>query len=113
MLDETSAGFIASLRTNGLPPLHELSPGEARAAGARLVELHGHGPPMLRVEDVEVATGDGDCMRLRLHVPSEPARGVIVYYHGGGWVTGGLDEFDTLARRLAQGTGCAVVLVDY
>ena len=113
MLDETSAGFIATLRTNGLPPLHDLSPGEARAAGARLVELHGHGPPMLRVEDLEVATGDGDCMRLRLHVPSEPARGVIVYYHGGGWVTGGLNEFDTLARRLARGTGCAVVLVDY
>ena len=38
---------------------------------------------------------------------------MIVYYHGGGWVLGALDEFDTLARRLAAGTGCAVVLVDY
>jgi cyclohexanone monooxygenase len=113
MLDEASAGFIATLTASGLKPLHELSPQEARAAGAQLVELHGRGPEMRRVEDVEIATPDGGRMRLRLLVPCERSRGVIVYYHGGGWVTGGLDEFDTLARRLAQGTGCAVVLVDY
>ena len=87
-----------------MAPLHELSPSEARAAGAALIELHGRGPEMLRVEDV-------DCGRLL--VPAERCRGVIVYYHGGGWVTGGLDEFDALGRRLAQRTGCAVVLVDY
>jgi cation diffusion facilitator CzcD-associated flavoprotein CzcO/acetyl esterase/lipase len=104
MLDEPSAEFIATLAASGLPPLHELSPPQARAAGAALVELHGPGPEMLRVEDV-------DCGRLL--VPTERCRGVIVYYHGGGWVTGGPDEFDTLARRLAQRTGCAVVLVDY
>jgi cation diffusion facilitator CzcD-associated flavoprotein CzcO/acetyl esterase/lipase len=104
MLDEASAGFIATLAESGLPPLHELSPLQARAAGAALVELHGPGPEMLRAEDV-------DCGRLL--VPSERWRGVIVYYHGGGWVTGGLDEFDALGRRLAQRTGCAVVLVDY
>jgi cation diffusion facilitator CzcD-associated flavoprotein CzcO/acetyl esterase/lipase len=60
------------------------------------------------VEDVELGS-----MRLRLLVPNERARGVIVYYHGGGWVLGALDQFDALARRLAAGTGCAVVLVDY
>src|SRR5215218_7687446 len=104
MLDEPSAEFIATLAASGLPPLHELSPQQARAAGAALVELHGLGPEMLRVENV-------DCGRLL--VPTERCRGVIVYYHGGGWVTGGPDEFDALARRLAQRTGCAVVLVDY
>src|SRR5215210_6738080 len=108
MLDETSAGFIATLAASGLKPVHELSPEEARAAGAGLVELCGRGPGMARVEDVELGS-----MRLRLFVPNERARGVIVYYHGGGWVLGALDQFDTLARRLAAGTGCAVVLVDY
>ena len=38
---------------------------------------------------------------------------MIVYLHGGGWATGSLDEYDTLARKLAERTGCAVVLVDY
>jgi hypothetical protein len=35
MLDEASAGFIATLAASGLKPLHELSPQEAREAGSR------------------------------------------------------------------------------
>ena len=39
---------------------------------------------------------------------------MFIYYHGGGWVIGGnIDEFDTVGRKLAARTGCAVVLVDY
>jgi cation diffusion facilitator CzcD-associated flavoprotein CzcO/acetyl esterase/lipase len=108
MLDEASAAFIATLRASGLPALPELSPQEARAAGEQLVALHGAGPQMRRVEEVVAGA-----VPLRLLVPGERARGVIVYYHGGGWVTGGLDEIDALARRLAQRTGCAVVLAGY
>jgi cation diffusion facilitator CzcD-associated flavoprotein CzcO/acetyl esterase/lipase len=104
MLDDATAAFLAALAESGLPPLHELSPQEARAAGARMTELYGSGPEMLRTEHV-------DCGRLL--VPGERVRGVIVYYHGGGWVLGTLDQFDALGRRLAARTGCAVVLVDY
>jgi acetyl esterase len=46
-------------------------------------------------------------------VPGERPRGVIVYYHGGGGVIGGLEDFDRLGRLLAERTGCTVVLVDY
>ena len=45
--------------------------------------------------------------------PSNPPRGVLVYYHGGGWVTGSIDENDTVARKLAERTACAVVLIEY
>ena len=41
------------------------------------------------------------------------AAGLVVYLHGGGWVVGGLDDFDALARTLAWRSGCAVLLVDY
>ena len=67
MLDEANTAFIATLAASGLPPLHELSPHEARAAGARMAELYGRGPEMARVEDVELGG------RLRLLVPSERA----------------------------------------
>ena len=47
-------------------------------------------------------------------MPDGTLRGVFIYYHGGGWVIGGnVDEYDTLGRKLAARTGCAVVLVDY
>jgi acetyl esterase len=38
---------------------------------------------------------------------------VVVYFHGGGWVIGDLDTHDVLCRELANGSGAAVVAVDY
>src|SRR4051794_41638241 len=97
MLDEASARLIAALAASGLPPLHELTPEEARAAGAELAARPVERPEMARVQDVEL-----DGPRVRLLVPREPARGAIVYYHGGGWVTGGIEPYDAPARRLAD-----------
>ena len=77
------------------------------------MQRYGAGPAMVRMDELEIAVADGDAISVRILVPHEPARGVIVYYHGGGWVTGALDQFDTLARLLALRTDCAVVLVDY
>jgi acetyl esterase len=37
----------------------------------------------------------------------------IVYYHGGGWVTGDLDSHDGSCRLLAAASGCIVVAVEY
>ncbi len=113
MLDRASLNFIAELEARGMPPMHELTPSEAREAGERMVELYGAGPAMVRVQEFEVPTSDGDRITVRVLVPHEEVRGVIVYYHGGGWVLGALDQFDTLARLLAQRSGCAVALVDY
>jgi acetyl esterase len=38
---------------------------------------------------------------------------VLVYLHGGGWVIGTLDSYDSVCRELAEGAGCVVVSVDY
>ena len=38
---------------------------------------------------------------------------VIVYYHGGGWVMGTLDVYDSLCHLLVQAGDCVVVSVDY
>ncbi len=113
MLDEASSRFLAELAAGGMSPVHELTPVEARAAGAQMAELYGEGPRMVRADEVTIAARDGEPLSLRLLVPDGDVRGVIVYYHGGGWVLGSLDQFDTLGRILAARTVCAVVLVDY
>ena len=113
MLDEASSRFLAELAAGGVAPVHELTPVEARAAGTQMAELYGEGPRMGRAEDVTIAARGGEPLGLRLLVPEGDVRGVIVYYHGGGWVLGSLDQFDTLGRILAERTMCAVVLVDY
>jgi acetyl esterase len=38
---------------------------------------------------------------------------LLVYFHGGGWVLGGLDTHDSVCRELAHGAGAIVVSVDY
>jgi acetyl esterase len=38
---------------------------------------------------------------------------LLVYFHGGGWVTGDLDYSDELCRFLARDVPCEVVSVDY
>ena len=94
------------------PAMHERSPEDARTYRAGLAALSGPAPNMARVEDHTIEQSDGS-FRIRVLVPIEPPAGVIVYYHGGGWVVGSIDESDTLGRKLAERTSCAVVMVDY
>jgi acetyl esterase len=64
--------------------------------------------PSLSVDDR--STPDG--VRVRVYVPPE-ARGVLVYFHGGGWVVGNTAIVDPVCRRIASKARCAVVSVDY
>ena len=107
-LDEATSGFLTQMAAAGGKPLHEMTPDEARGLGGMLGDMYGPGPEMARVENT-----DADGVPVRILVPAGDVRGIFVYIHGGGWVIGALDEFDTLGRTIAQRTGCTVVLVDY
>ena len=111
-LDEATSAFLAQMAESGMPPLHEMSPTEARGLGSALLEMYGPGPEVGAVEDHAVPV-DGGSITVRSFAPRTDPRAVIVYYHGGGWVIGALDEFDALARRLVDRTGALVLLVDY
>lgn len=110
-LDEATTAFLSQMAESGMPPLHEMTPVQARGLGVALREMYGAGPEVARVVDDVVAV-EGGQVPVRILAPENP-RAVIVYYHGGGWVIGDIDEFDTLARQMVQRTGAAVVLVDY
>lgn len=112
-LDDATIGFLTQLAEAGNPPLHEQTPEQARQFGPVLREMYGVGPDMVRVVDEALPTPDGATIPVRVLVPVDRPRAVIVYYHGGGWVIGAIDEYDTLGRLLAQRTGAAVVLVEY
>jgi acetyl esterase len=111
-LDEATAALLAQLAGTGTKPLHEMTPAEARGLTAALRGEAGPGPEMGRVQNARVRAAGGT-FPVRVLVPGEQPRGVMVYYHGGGWVTGGIDDTDLLGRELAQRTGCAVVLPGY
>jgi acetyl esterase len=111
-LDQATTALLEELAASGLAPLHELTPAEARG---RMAMLRGDAPPgpdMAAVRDTRVRVSGG-FVPVRVLIPTGQPRGVIVYYHGGGWVIGGLADYDRLGRLLAQRTDCTVVLVDY
>ena len=111
-LDWATAELLEQMAAGGGKPLHESSVEEARALAAGLADQVGPAPAMFRVEEHSLPV-PGGAVPLRVLVPLERPAGVIVYYHGGGWVVGSIDETDTVARKLAERTSCSVVLVDY
>lgn len=113
-LDPATTLFVEQTLRGGddARPMNERTPEDARAYRATLAALNGPAPRMARVEEHTIEQADGS-FQVRVLVPIEPPAGVIVYYHGGGWVVGSIDESDALGRKLAERTSCAVVLVDY
>lgn len=69
------------------------------------------GPPVRRVEDLELAL-PGRTLPLRLYT-GDRRDCLVVFFHGGGFVTGGLDRHDAQARDLCRTTGRSVLSVAY
>ncbi|HEY6889738.1 MAG TPA: alpha/beta hydrolase [Solirubrobacter sp.] len=86
----------------------ELTVDGARAFGVAMARRFGTGPEMDRVERHTV-----DGLEMRVLVPQVAPRALVVFFHGGGWVCGSLDEVEALGRTLAERTTCAVVLAQY
>lgn len=52
---------------------------------------------------------------MRMYYPTEKRKNkkVILFFHGGGWVTGNIDSYNRVCDTLARQTGCRVASVDY
>jgi acetyl esterase/lipase len=111
-LDQATTALLEQLAAMGLPPLQESTPAEARGRMAAMRGQTAPGPDMASVRDTRVRASGG-FVPVRVLTPAGQPRGLIVYYHGGGWVIGSLADYDKTGRLLAQRTGCTVVLVDY
>jgi acetyl esterase len=119
MLHPDARALIDLIEQRGLPPMHTLTPIDARAfyRDRRAFTQ----PPAPEVGEVRELSCDGPrgSIPLRLYRPIDASREraaalpVLVYYHGGGWTIGDLDTHDVLCRQLCNGSGAAVVSVDY
>lgn len=97
-------------------PLHLLTPEQARAdfdmSSVALDE-----PPcdVESVQDLRIPVRGGAVVAARLYNAgtSDGPRPLLVYFHGGGYMVGGLDSHDSLCRALAAQTPCAVLSVAY
>lgn len=96
------------------PPMHTLTPAQARAAyeaGAGVLEIPR--PNLKRVEDFSLPARDGHALPARLYAPSAERLPALLYFHGGGFTIGSIATHDVLCRQLSHLAGCAVVSLDY
>lgn len=72
----------------------------------------------LKTLDTEVYNGDYK-VPIRLYFPSEKRmqeeqeKSAILFFHGGGWTTESVENYDRVCSRMAQSTGQLVVSVEY
>lgn len=85
---------------------------EARAHFSQTSRAFDGGPDMHAVREVAIPV-EGGSIGARLYLPVARPAGLCVYFHGGGWTLGALDDFDALVRTLAARSGAAFLSVDY
>lgn len=110
-LDPALAGALEQAAAAGLPGIAELTPAQARdrvRAGDAAVPA---GPAMRAVTEHAIgSTG----IPVRRYQPHEVrAAAAVVWFHGGGWVTGDLGYSDQICRLIAEEAAAEVISVDY
>src|SRR5262249_20649651 len=107
---DTILELIAGL---GLPPLETLPVADARAFMTAMATDRPPGPDVGDVAD-GVLRGAASPLAYRRYRPaSRGPHPIVVYFHGGGWVLGGLDSDAPFCRALCLRSDAIVVSVDY
>lgn len=118
-LDPAIASMLAEMEAAGAPPMHTLSPPEARVVSEGIIPLAGEGAAVASRLDrsvggvpARVYTPHRDLDR-DLDRDGDGPLPVLVWIHGGGWVICSLEHYDSVCQDLAAGAGCIVVSLDY
>ncbi len=128
-LDTQAQEILDQLGRYAAPPLETLTPEAARAlplldyavrdliasrTAKRLLSVAIPMPePVGDITHERIAGMGGDIL-LRFYTPEgDGPFPVLVYFHGGGWVIAGLNQYDGTARALANAARCIVVSVAY
>ena len=111
VLDPQIQAVLDELAEAGVPPVETLTPDVVRANYAKLCkEQWGPLEEMHAIEDLDA---DGVPVRIYRPVETDEPSMALVYFHGGGWVSGSIETHDGPARALAKRAGIVVVSVDY
>lgn len=111
VLDPQVQAVLEEQAAAGVQPAGAVSVDELRAQYERLCkEQWGE---VDEVHSVEDSDADGVPIRIYRPVETDEPSMALLYFHGGGWVTGSIDTHDGPARALAKRAGIVVVSVGY
>ncbi len=106
-LHPQTAALLLAMEQLNTPAIETQEPAVARA-GMEIMTA----PSAVHLHEIRDLDADG--VPARLYRPNDRKDlGLLVYYHGGGWVCGSINTHDDVCRKLAQSMGHAVLSVDY
>jgi len=113
LLDPQAEALLQLMAQRNLPPMHTLTPTQARERMRSLAALCAAPEAVANVENLTIP-GPGGKIPLRIYTPrGDGPFPILVFFHGGGWVVCDLDTHDNLCRSLTNSAHCVVVSVDY
>jgi acetyl esterase len=108
-LDPQAEALLIQSKEGNSTPLASLTPQQARQ---EFLEKSWLGTPKSTIT-TKNRTISGS-IPIRVYQPEENRiYPILIFFHGGGFVLGALDEFDPFCKFLADGAQCIVVSVDY
>jgi len=106
-LHPQTAALLVVMEQFNAPALETQEPTVARA-GMEMMTA----PSTVELHEIREVNADG--VAGRLYRPNDRKDlGLLVFYHGGGWVLGSMNTHDDVCRKLALAMGHAVLSVDY
>lgn len=111
VLDPEMAALAAALSDPSAPSIENRSPAEVRHMLAAFLPTES--PDLFDIRDDVIARATAPDLLARIYAPVAEPAATILFFHGGGWVVGSIDDYDYFVRHLALATGCRVVSVEY
>ena len=112
-IDPQVQEFLDELKLLKAPSLSTLTPDEARVGMIVSSAALGSPEPVEKTEDCRVPGPSGEIpVRIYRSDVAGPLP-VLVYYHGGGWVLGGIATHEAFCCSIANAAECIVVSVAY
>ena len=108
LIDAETWAFIRATAEYYPPDAVDMSVAEQRRVYDAMCRAFHQGYP----DGVEVTDQDADGVPVRIYTAGVPTV-TVVYFHGGGFVVGGLESHDDVCAELHHQTGYRVVAVDY
>lgn len=102
----------AALSALSYPDLKTQKSYKLQRAFINLTHKH-YARPLYYTWDHKLSAGDHD-IPIRVFQPELAGQfPILIFFHGGGWVTGNIDSYDKVCANLAKHTAHTVVSVDY
>jgi acetyl esterase len=114
LLDDETRAFIAQTDSYYPPDAVDLPVADQREVYDRMCRAFFCGYPEGVTAETTAIAAEGRDIPIRIYRNAQAnGAAVVIYYHGGGFILGGLESHDDVCAELCERTGFELISVDY